>query len=763
MKRIVSVFLVFVLALGMFTNISLADAFSCDVNVKESGQVDIVGTTESQYESGSIIVRDPNESVVYLGQFRSGDDWSFSHSFNLSEDALEGTYSAEIGLKDQAFSESFKVVLEDQDNGDDDSSGGDSGSGGSSKPTHIYISVKGPDGYILSTKQIKPQGNDTVHSIAVRAFKQNDIEYNDGRNDDYFSMIGGVSHFDHGPLSGWKYTINGITGDGVAIEPASAGDRIKFYYVINYKNDDKDTTGTTSGGGASTGGGYTSETHPNEILKKLKTSAEKKIDGSNAKIYRMAALNSIKDMVGNLEKNSQETDEQNIAFIIDTVTESMIYEESVFSATVTAKQLAAHLTAIEKVSDEDVKVLIANKKALLSQKLVERATTAFVKTVGFKLRPGYLEVPVEESLKDMVKSYDENIDKVQDTIEKSGLDKRVLKKKTLILEVKDGKKGYEIDFNEQALSTLKQMSPQVVEIRTDKGSIALETRILEDVSDSFKLQIKEEIKVRERGEDNQEEPVFELGMEKNGQTITKFSKPVTVTIPLQHSSEGLKTVYYIKADGTREIIGGLLNEDQTMMTFKTNHFSKFVVDTLDISFEDIEGDGNRTVVEQAVSRGILSGRDEKSFDPYSTVTRAEMVTMLQNMTKLLADPSETSFEDVKEDDWFNDAVMMAVQYGYMSGRSASTFDPYGKLTLEEVAVVVSNVMEENELSTSSLKAVSQAADGADVSVWAMPGLANAMEFGLIGVDGENNIHPKRQVTRLETATILNKLYTLLEK
>lgn len=162
-------------------------------------------------------------------------------------------------------------------------------------------------------------------------------------------------------------------------------------------------------------------------------------------------------------------------------------------------------------------------------------------------------------------------------------------------------------------------------------------------------------------------------------------------------------------------------------------------------------------------RGILSGRDSSTFDPESTVTRAEFVMMLQNLTKYPSSAIDIAFADVKSDDWFHGAVRMVSQKkGFMSGKGNDSFDPYGILTTEEIAVVVSKVMERYGYSGYTLASILNANDYSDVSTWALPGLSKVMEYGVIQLDANGNIKPQQEVSRAQAARILNRLYTLMK-
>ena len=108
------------------------------------------------------------------------------------------------------------------------------------------------------------------------------------------------------------------------------------------------------------------------------------------------------------------------------------------------------------------------------------------------------------------------------------------------------------------------------------------------------------------------------------------------------------------------------------------------------SFKDDEGIENKAAVETMTALGIISGRDDGSFDPQGTVTRAEMAKMIAfalNGGKEVnfGLKNNRTFPDVEPTDWFAEYVEYCVSLGIIGGRSDGTFDPYSNVTGQEAA------------------------------------------------------------------------------
>ena len=78
----------------------------------------------------------------------------------------------------------------------------------------------------------------------------------------------------------------------------------------------------------------------------------------------------------------------------------------------------------------------------------------------------------------------------------------------------------------------------------------------------------------------------------------------------------------------------------------------------------------------AVENGITTGTTPTTFSPDLTVTRGMAVTFLwRAMGEPKAKTAVNPFTDVKESDYFYDAVLWAVENGITKGTSATTFSP----------------------------------------------------------------------------------------
>lgn len=94
------------------------------------------------------------------------------------------------------------------------------------------------------------------------------------------------------------------------------------------------------------------------------------------------------------------------------------------------------------------------------------------------------------------------------------------------------------------------------------------------------------------------------------------------------------------------------------------------------AFTDIkEGSYYETAVKWAYENGICKGTTAKTFSPDKACTRAEAVTFLWRATSPEKVSDQTSFEDVKPDAYYAEAVSWAAGSGITLGTSETTFSP----------------------------------------------------------------------------------------
>ena len=123
--------------------------------------------------------------------------------------------------------------------------------------------------------------------------------------------------------------------------------------------------------------------------------------------------------------------------------------------------------------------------------------------------------------------------------------------------------------------------------------------------------------------------------------------------------------------------------------------------------------------------GILNGYEDSTFKPTQTISREEMAKMIAVLANAGDDvstlyASASTFADVPASKWSASYVAYCAKTGIVAGRSASTFDPAGKVTGLETAKML--------LVTLGFDANEQGYVGAD---WKVNVLRDAKVMGLL--------------------------------
>jgi len=174
-------------------------------------------------------------------------------------------------------------------------------------------------------------------------------------------------------------------------------------------------------------------------------------------------------------------------------------------------------------------------------------------------------------------------------------------------------------------------------------------------------------------------------------------------------------------------------------------------------FNDVkESDWFFDAVRFVNANGIMVGTGEDIFSPNSNITRAMVVTILWRHEGEPTAISENTFDDVLPDRWYSDAIAWAVENGIVLGFGDGQFAPNDYITREQFAVILMRYANWLELSVTGTGNLSAFADRGQISVWAQDAMRWAVANGLISGRTSTMLQPKGNTTRAEAATILQR-------
>lgn len=158
--------------------------------------------------------------------------------------------------------------------------------------------------------------------------------------------------------------------------------------------------------------------------------------------------------------------------------------------------------------------------------------------------------------------------------------------------------------------------------------------------------------------------------------------------------------------------------------------------------------------------GYMRGLTDTKFSPNSTISRAQMITILCRITDLPYDISlatKTKFTDIN-DHWAINYICMGSSKRYIQGYKDKTFKPDESLTRAEFCKMICNISALKS-KLSSIPAVNNYAFDDINSHYAKAEILKLANRGLISGNNEN-FYPDKPITRAEVIYAINKLYNL---
>lgn len=129
------------------------------------------------------------------------------------------------------------------------------------------------------------------------------------------------------------------------------------------------------------------------------------------------------------------------------------------------------------------------------------------------------------------------------------------------------------------------------------------------------------------------------------------------------------------------------------------------------------------------------------------------------------DPLEILFTDVEEGSWYESHVIWAAENGIVQGKSEGIFDPYGTLSRSELATLMYRFAEKCGIADGFTNSLEGFADGESVADWERDGLSFAVSAGLIGGiprGDELYLDGASLATREQVAAILYRFVELVK-
>lgn len=183
---------------------------------------------------------------------------------------------------------------------------------------------------------------------------------------------------------------------------------------------------------------------------------------------------------------------------------------------------------------------------------------------------------------------------------------------------------------------------------------------------------------------------------------------------------------------------------------------------LPVTLTDIPANEKGDAIRAMVERGILVGMGNNKFEPKTTISRAMVTAVFMRISMDQTIKSPAVFTDVKDKAWYERSVKWASTNGLIKGYEDGSFKPDKKVSYEEFAVMLDNLLKEYKLDLPKVKTVNKA-DFDYVSDWSRDSVVRMIELGLMKTDGNGKVQPKGEYSRADLAETLNQLIQWSDK
>ena len=264
---------------------------------------------------------------------------------------------------------------------------------------------------------------------------------------------------------------------------------------------------------------------------------------------------------------------------------------------------------------------------------------------------------------------------------------------------------------------------------------------------------------------------WDLKFDTNGgskiDTVTEWEYSTIDLDEYVPEKEGYKFVgWYADEDLTKKIDEVYLTQDTTVYA-KWEKIAEEVSEepeevekteeTETISFKDVkENDWFYDAVSYAVENGLMSGMSEDIFAPNTPLTREMLAVVLYNVEGQPESTEANTFTDVKGDMWYTDAILWANENGIVAGYDNGAYGVGDLITREQFAAILYRYAQFKgyDVSIGADTNILSYADAFAISEYAYPAMQWACGAGIMGGMDDGTLMPQGKATRAEAAAML---------
>ncbi len=331
-------------------------------------------------------------------------------------------------------------------------------------------------------------------------------------------------------------------------------------------------------------------------------------------------------------------------------------------------------------------------------------------------------------------------------------------------------KKVSVDIPKSSLASVASETDADLTVQTPVGSVMIPNNVLNSITTQASgvtvtvsvASVKADTLSTEQKKAVGDDPVYDVSITSGGKNISSFGgKSITISLPytLKEGQDPKNvTVWYLDDEGKLEKISCTYDKNTGLATFTTTHLSKYLVGySADWKnpFTDVKSDDwFYDAVAFAAKNGLFNGTTTTTFEPNTPMSRAMFATVLYRLEGLPAVTGTNRFNDVKNGEWYTDAVIWADVNGIIGGYDNGLFGTTDSVTREQVATILYRYAKYKGYDVTKTVDLKAYTDEESISGYAQTAMIWANAESLLTGRTKTTLVPAGSSSRAEVATIL---------
>jgi hypothetical protein len=181
-------------------------------------------------------------------------------------------------------------------------------------------------------------------------------------------------------------------------------------------------------------------------------------------------------------------------------------------------------------------------------------------------------------------------------------------------------------------------------------------------------------------------------------------------------------------------------------------------------FTDVkENDWFYNAVQYVNKAGLMVGTSANTFEPNLEISRGMIVTILYRSEGKPEVTKASGFKDVVSGTWYSDAAAWSSKNGLVMGYDAETFGPANNITLEQMVAILYRYAKYKGYDVSKTSDLSTYTDAGNISPWALASMKWAVAEGLMSGITTTKLSPTDEATRAQVSDMLMRFMQKIVK